>query len=338
MMQIAMRIADNSGNTLDVPEYHRDHLGNNRMDVAATGGVHQITHYYPFGMPMDCGYIPAYQRWLFGDKEFDRTSGLDLYDFEARAYDPALGRFRQPDPLAEKYRPLSPYLYCSGSPVNRIDPTGMGDFYTQKKYLGSYGINDNKRYVINPTKESYNESGGESVPGAGLSKKDEKKAIKFIKNNSGNSQAFHDNNSIYDNFTQIESRPEVLSEMEKTASMDNGSGGISATNNQEHGGHIENGRFVQESSGEVNSPDADRYASISLYYGDGKMHTHPSGSKIGANDLKYQYAQHPSMADLQNAGGNINYVIGCRNNVVYIYDHNVILAEIKRDLFFKLIK
>ena len=95
-----LRIADNSGNKLAKPEYHfyhRDHLGNNRMDLdGTTGGVHQITHYYPYGMPMDCGYIPAYQRWLFGDKELDRTSGLDLYDFEARAYDPALGRFRQP--------------------------------------------------------------------------------------------------------------------------------------------------------------------------------------------------------------------------------------------------
>ena len=100
-----LRLADNAGNRLDVPEYHfyhRDHLGNNRMDVAATGGVHQITHYYPYGMPMDCGYIPAYQRWLFGDKELDRTSGLDLYDFEARAYDPALGRFRQPDPHSRR--------------------------------------------------------------------------------------------------------------------------------------------------------------------------------------------------------------------------------------------
>ena len=123
-----LRIADNSGNKLAKPEYHfyhRDHLGNNRMDLdGTTGGVHQITHYYPYGMPMDCGYIPAYQRWLFGDKEFDRTSGLDLYDFEARAYDPALGRFRQPDPLAEKYRPLSPYLYCAANPMIMVDPTG----------------------------------------------------------------------------------------------------------------------------------------------------------------------------------------------------------------------
>ena len=101
-----LRLADNSGNTLAKPEYHfyhRDHLGNNRMDLdGTTGGVHQITHYYPYGMPMDCGYIQGYQRWLFGDKEFDRTSGLDLYDFEARAYDPALGRFRQPDPHSRR--------------------------------------------------------------------------------------------------------------------------------------------------------------------------------------------------------------------------------------------
>lgn len=100
-----LRLADNSGNTLAKPEYHfyhRDHLGNNRMDLNVNGGVCQITHYYPYGMPMDCGYIPAYQRWLFGDKELDRTSGLDLYDFEARAYDPALGRFRQPDPHSRR--------------------------------------------------------------------------------------------------------------------------------------------------------------------------------------------------------------------------------------------
>ena len=124
-----LRLADNAGNRLDVPEYHfyhRDHLGNNRMDLnGATGGVHQITHYYPYGMPMDCGYVQGYQRWLFGGKELDRTSGLDLYDFEARAYDPALGRFRQPDPLAESYRPLSPYLYCAANPLANVDPSGM---------------------------------------------------------------------------------------------------------------------------------------------------------------------------------------------------------------------
>ena len=122
-----LRCADSNGQPLDVPEYHfyhRDHLGNNRMDVNADGGISQITHYYPYGMPMDCSHIPGYQRRLFGGKELDSTSGLDLYDFEARAYDPALGRFHQPDPLTESYQPLSPYLYCAANPLIDIDPTG----------------------------------------------------------------------------------------------------------------------------------------------------------------------------------------------------------------------
>lgn len=49
-----LRLADNSGNTLAKPEYHFyhcDHLGNNRMDLNVNGGVCQITHYYPYGMP-----------------------------------------------------------------------------------------------------------------------------------------------------------------------------------------------------------------------------------------------------------------------------------------------
>ena len=151
-----LRIADNSGNKLAKPEYHfyhRDHLGNNRMDLdGTTGGVHQITHYYPYGMPMDCGYIQGYQRWLFGDKEFDRTSGLDLYDFEARAYDPALGRFRQPDPLAESYRPLSPYLYCAANPLANVDPTGESTYVVNGddgQYSVIYGkLNEDKNIYL----------------------------------------------------------------------------------------------------------------------------------------------------------------------------------------------
>lgn len=60
--------------------YLTDHLGNNRMDVTDDGGVWQAMDYYPFGMPMDSSYLPGAQRWLFGGKELDRTSGLDLYE------------------------------------------------------------------------------------------------------------------------------------------------------------------------------------------------------------------------------------------------------------------
>jgi hypothetical protein len=34
-------------------------------------------------------------------------------------------RFTRPDPLAEKYPNISPYVFCANNPVNYIDPTGM---------------------------------------------------------------------------------------------------------------------------------------------------------------------------------------------------------------------
>ncbi|MEC7054778.1 RHS repeat-associated core domain-containing protein [Streptomyces violaceochromogenes] len=44
-----------------------------------------------------------------------------LYHFQARYYDPNIGRFTQPDPSGQE---KNPYLYAEGDPVNRIDPTG----------------------------------------------------------------------------------------------------------------------------------------------------------------------------------------------------------------------
>ena len=123
------------GPRLSTPEYHfylRDHLGNNRVDVAADGRICQVTDYYPYGLPMASSRNAAAQRWLFGGKELDRISGLDLYDFEARAYDPALARFTSHDPLQEKKSFISPYLYCRSNPVMFVDPTGLDEWEIDK--------------------------------------------------------------------------------------------------------------------------------------------------------------------------------------------------------------
>ena len=104
-----------------------------RVVMDASGNVKQVNNYYPSGTLMaerrtDQGVQP----YKFGGKELDRTNNMDLYDFEARAYDPVLMRFTRPDPLAGKYYSTSPYAYCANNPVNRVDPTGM-DWIEDKK-------------------------------------------------------------------------------------------------------------------------------------------------------------------------------------------------------------
>ncbi|SEP23449.1 RHS repeat-associated core domain-containing protein [Flavobacterium sp. CF108] len=48
-----------------------------------------------------------------------------MYDYGARNYDPALGRWMNIDPMAERYFGETPYNYVMNSPVNSIDPDGM---------------------------------------------------------------------------------------------------------------------------------------------------------------------------------------------------------------------
>ena len=83
-------------------------------------------------------------------------NGLDLYDFHARQYDPALGRFTTPDPLSEKYYHISPYAYCANNPINAIDPNGMNPIYDingnflgtdDKGIAGSYVIMNKNDFV-----------------------------------------------------------------------------------------------------------------------------------------------------------------------------------------------
>lgn len=51
----------------------------------------------------------------------------------SRMYDPALGRFWQVDPMAEKRYWVNPYNFVQSNPINRVDPTGLTDFAMNRK-------------------------------------------------------------------------------------------------------------------------------------------------------------------------------------------------------------
>ena len=128
------------------PQYHfyvKDHLGNNRMVVNASGTVEQVSHYYAFGGLMGENTGSDVQDFKYNGKELDRLHGLDWYDYNARHMDAVRGVFTTMDPLAEKYYDISPYAYCHDNPINRIDIDGNWDLtvhLAQDREKNGYGI------------------------------------------------------------------------------------------------------------------------------------------------------------------------------------------------------
>ena len=130
-----------------IPTYHyyiQDHLGNNRVVFNQSGTIEQTNHYYPFGMTFGEGTENSDNRYKYNGKELDRMHGLDLYDYGARHYDAAIGRWGVIDPLAEKYYSVSPYAYCLNNPIRFIDPDGKatGDPETNKNKFTLPSLSD----------------------------------------------------------------------------------------------------------------------------------------------------------------------------------------------------
>jgi RHS repeat-associated protein len=134
-----------------------DHLGNIRASFAkdpATGlpKILKENHYYPFGLkhPYNSTEFDFYynsgngtvylsqptnkNKYQYNSKEWQNELSLNLYDYGARMFDPAIGRWGVVDPLAEKYGAWSPYNYVFDNPLKFVDPTGMeGEWIPDRK-------------------------------------------------------------------------------------------------------------------------------------------------------------------------------------------------------------
>ena len=99
---------------------HKDHLSSNRLESRVTGNTPELHAYGPFGEPLGaairgCAYI---------NERYDTETGLQY--LHARYYDPALGRFPQPDtwdPILAGVD-INRYAYAGNDPVNGSDPNG----------------------------------------------------------------------------------------------------------------------------------------------------------------------------------------------------------------------
>jgi len=60
------------------------------------------------------------QPYKYNGKEYDGKKGLNWYDYGARHYDAALGRFTTNDRFAEKYHSMSPYQYGANNRSSKI--------------------------------------------------------------------------------------------------------------------------------------------------------------------------------------------------------------------------
>ena len=108
-----------------IPDYQGNIVG---VYNTRTNTLEQRTDYYPYGLPhasISSEVARAeVNRRKFGGKELMSDHGYNSYDFTARHQNPAFPHFTTPDPLAEKFKHLSPHLFCAGDPINYIDQNG----------------------------------------------------------------------------------------------------------------------------------------------------------------------------------------------------------------------
>jgi len=104
--------------------FHPDHLGGANVITDESGSQVKYLDYYPFGSTKtEEGDLVVNKRYT--GKELDDST--ELYNYEARLYDPEIAVFIMPDEKGVDLRnpqTLNRYAYCLNNPLKYVDPTG----------------------------------------------------------------------------------------------------------------------------------------------------------------------------------------------------------------------
>ncbi len=106
--------------------YLSDALGSITELVDKNGTITGEMGYNSFGKIIRLSGNALDQCYSYTGREFDRET--ELYFYRTRYYDPSLGRFLSEDVLSEFILQNHQYLYVRNNPLNKIDPTGRGDW------------------------------------------------------------------------------------------------------------------------------------------------------------------------------------------------------------------
>ena len=117
---LAQEVVDD-GSVDDVLYFVRDNLGSTRSLVEYDGTIAATYSYDTFGNVIS-GPLTA-TRYLYTCQEYDLTTGFYYYD--ARWYDPAVGKFISEDPIGYEGGDVNLYRYVENNPILFYDPSGL---------------------------------------------------------------------------------------------------------------------------------------------------------------------------------------------------------------------